>query len=306
VIAFDSRLIDTGPLFVDDAIAMIDHEGDGDLDILTWHNGFSVSLNDGSENFSTVPFLASDLAPQWLAVRDADSDGDEDLLVRTFDEATEVYGYGWIENSGSGSYEYHQLGDEELVGFEVADLDVDGDLDFVVASADDVRWHENITIAGDFNGDGLWDAVDVDALSEAIALGTGDVASFDLNGDDVLDLDDQELWLQIAGSQNLPSGAAYLLGDANLDGAVDGRDVVVWNRNKFTQTTGWSNGDFDADGLVNGQDFVAWNRNKFQNVAGPIGQRSVQDLGSEGTNQGEDKSEWEVWQDMMFAVLGSD
>ena len=32
---------------------------------------------------------------------------------------------------------------------------------------------------------------------------------------------------------NLPSGNPYLLGDANLDGTVDGQDFLIWNSNKF-------------------------------------------------------------------------
>ena len=63
---------------------------------------------------------------------------------------------------------------------------------------------------------------------------------------------------------NLPSGNAYLLGDANLDGVVDGQDFIIWNANKFTFTSAWSQGDFNADGTTDGQDFVIWNMFKFQ------------------------------------------
>ena len=67
-----------------------------------------------------------------------------------------------------------------------------------------------------------------------------------------------------AGAENLPSQGAYLLGDANLDGVVDGQDFIEWNTNKFTSQAAWTLGDFSADGIVDGQDFILWNSNKFQ------------------------------------------
>ncbi|MEM8681600.1 MAG: hypothetical protein AAGF97_19815, partial [Planctomycetota bacterium] len=62
---------------------------------------------------------------------------------------------------------------------------------------------------------------------------------------------------------HLPSGNPYLLGDANLDGIVDGQDFLIWNANKFTNTDHWCSADFTADGVVDGQDFLVWNANKF-------------------------------------------
>ena len=60
-------------------------------------------------------------------------------------------------------------------------------------------------------------------------------------------------------------GHAYLVGDANLDGQVDGLDFIEWNRNKFTPVAAWSAGDFTANGFVDGDEFIEWNRNKFLN-----------------------------------------
>jgi hypothetical protein len=40
-------------------------------------------------------------------------------------------------------------------------------------------------------------------------------------------------WLSLAGAANLPSGNAYLPGDATLDGFVDGSDFGIWNANQF-------------------------------------------------------------------------
>jgi len=63
---------------------------------------------------------------------------------------------------------------------------------------------------------------------------------------------------------NLPSGTIEvmytLLGDANLDGAVNGTDFAIMaaNFNKADQPghSGWDEGDFNYDGSVNGADFA--------------------------------------------------
>ncbi len=119
-----------------------------------------------------------------------------------------------------------------------------------------------VNLAGDFDADGDYDCDDIDALVAAIAGNTGDLL-FDLTGDSQLSLDDVDLWLTLAGAANLPSGNAYLPGDATLDGAVDGNDFLAWNAFKFTSTAAWCRGDFNADGITDGDDFLIWNMHKF-------------------------------------------
>ncbi len=129
-----------------------------------------------------------------------------------------------------------------------------------------ISWNLAITttpINGDFNGDGAYTCIDVDALVAQIVDPT-DVAAFDLTGDGSLDDGDLSAWLAEAGAFNLGAGAVYLQGDANLDGSVDGDDFLVWNAGKFTLTAAWCAGDFSADGTVDGGDFLLWNSNKFQ------------------------------------------
>jgi hypothetical protein len=62
-----------------------------------------------------------------------------------------------------------------------------------------------------------------------------------------------------------------LLGDANLDGKVNGTDFNLMATN-FNQavTDGWDKGDFNYDGKVNGNDFVllAANFNQFASQSG--------------------------------------
>ena len=114
----------------------------------------------------------------------------------------------------------------------------------------------------DFNDDGMLDCADIDPLVAAIASGGND-PDFDLTGDGFVNLGDRDAWLTQAGAENLESGNPYLLGDATLDGVVDGFDFLAWNANKFTLTAEWCSGDFNADGIVDGLDFVEWNENKF-------------------------------------------
>ena len=126
-------------------------------------------------------------------------------------------------------------------------------------------WLRVTSANGDFDNDGDLDGDDVDALVMVVA-GMTHVPSFDLTGDGLVDQSDLQDWLAVAGSTNLPSGNAYLYGDANLDGTVDGQDFIAWNNAKFTANAAWTAGDFNADGAVDGQDFIVWNLNKFQSA----------------------------------------
>ncbi|MEM8680039.1 MAG: hypothetical protein AAGF97_11855, partial [Planctomycetota bacterium] len=122
---------------------------------------------------------------------------------------------------------------------------------------------------GDFDGDDRLDCQDIDALTAAVASASMDLA-FDLTGDGVVDIADRDAWLAGAGAAFLPSGNPYLLGDANLDGVVDGGDFIAWNQNKFTALPAWCGGDFNADGIVDGGDFILWNQHKFQAADGRL------------------------------------
>lgn len=115
----------------------------------------------------------------------------------------------------------------------------------------------------DFDGMKGCDIEDIDALVMEIIAGTNN-PQFDLTGDSLVNLGDRDQWLADAGALNLISGNPYLLGDANLDGTVDGQDFIIWNGNKFTSTGKWSQADWNADGTTDGQDFIIWNGNKFQ------------------------------------------
>ena len=121
----------------------------------------------------------------------------------------------------------------------------------------------------DFSGDGLCDVTDLDQMQSLGPIAAGIPAAgneaYDLNGDGVIDLADRDLWLAEAATEN-GWGSPYQLGDANLDGFVDGQDFIAWNGGKFTPNLLWSHGNFNADGFIDGQDFILWNSNKFTSL----------------------------------------
>ncbi len=122
-------------------------------------------------------------------------------------------------------------------------------------------------VGADLNGDGQIDCVDVDSLVAEIVAGTNG-SDFDLTGDGLVNRQDLDEWRIQGGAANLPSGNPYLIGDANLDGVVDGQDFIAWNIHKFTNEPSWCHGDFTADGVIDGQDYVAWNIHKFTSSDG--------------------------------------
>ena len=115
----------------------------------------------------------------------------------------------------------------------------------------------------DVNSDGNVDCVDVDSLVAAVASGSQDPL-FDFNEDGQVNHGDVIRWLELAAAANIGPGNVYLVGDANLDGFVDGSDFNLWNTNKFKTIAAWCRGDFNADGSIDGSDFNLWNTNKFR------------------------------------------
>lgn len=128
---------------------------------------------------------------------------------------------------------------------------------------------ESAAPPGDFNDDSLWNCADIDALVAAIATGSTNL-DFDMNNDGLVTLDDITAagsgWLAVGGANNMDEtgGNPFLIGDANLDGTVDGDDFSAWSANKFSATAAWCAGDFNADGSIDGRDLLLWNAYKFQ------------------------------------------
>ncbi len=108
------------------------------------------------------------------------------------------------------------------------------------------------TLPGDFDGDNLVAANDIDLLNERLRIADNDLA-FDLNGDGQVSLSDRDLLIfSILGST---------YGDTNLDGRFNSGDFVsVFAIGKYEDTTpgnaGWSDGDWNGDGDFTTSDLV--------------------------------------------------
>jgi hypothetical protein len=107
-------------------------------------------------------------------------------------------------------------------------------------------------IDGDFNGDGILDAADINALTSQVVAGTN-AAEFDLNSDGLVNGTDRDVWVeQLKGTY---------FGDANLDGEFSTSDLVtVFQPGQYEdQIAGnsvWETGDWSGDQEFNSTDIV--------------------------------------------------
>jgi hypothetical protein len=105
---------------------------------------------------------------------------------------------------------------------------------------------------GDFNGDGVLDASDIDLLSAEVRAGTN-TASFDLNNDGVVNNDDRIVMVE--------SLLGTFFGDSNLDGEFNSGDfVTVFTAGEYedgiSSNSTWATGDWNGDGEFDSSDFV--------------------------------------------------
>ena len=110
-----------------------------------------------------------------------------------------------------------------------------------------------LSVACDFDGDGICDVTDIDDLVLRISAGDAD-PTYDLDGDGLVTVADLEQWRSTAGGFNLGAGRVYLAGDANLDGTVNAADLNAVALGWQQAVTTWSGGNFTADGIVDSQD----------------------------------------------------
>ena len=101
-------------------------------------------------------------------------------------------------------------------------------------------------LLGDFDGDGILNAADIDLLSQAVLTGVANGSS-DLTGDGVISSEDRTYWVQQIAETNF--------GDADLNGAVEFSDFLAVSRN-FGSSGGWASGDFDGNREIGFPDFL--------------------------------------------------
>lgn len=113
---------------------------------------------------------------------------------------------------------------------------------------------ESQTALVDFNSDAQLDCADVNELSGTI-LQQQHVVNHDLTGDSIVDDDDLDAWLSLAGVATSPNHLPFLRGDANLDGQVNHVDLIdIVAANWQKAPSGFCGGDLVVDGIIDAQD----------------------------------------------------
>lgn len=163
-----------------------DVDKDGDLDLVTVNYNYdgevNVRRNDGLGRFGNPEFVGTERGPRSATLADVDGDGDLDLLVVT------IYSVGNVSvrlNDGNGRFsgQFTGLYDVRVGSYPqnvvAADLDADGDLDFVTANRNSLALSVRLN-----NGLGLFSS----SQEVAVRNQPSRVAAADVDGDGDVDL----------------------------------------------------------------------------------------------------------------------
>jgi len=233
-------------------------------------SGRTVTVDYASSNDS-LSFTAADIATSAngaydVHVADMDGDGDLDIVSASYVDHT----IAWYENDGAADPSWtaadiatSAIGARDV---HVADMDGDGDLDIVSASATDdtIAWYEN-----DGASDPSWTAADIATSAD----GAYDVHVADLDGDGDLDIvsasgnDDTIAWYENDGAADPSWSAADIATSADdvrgvhvadMDG--DG-DLDIVSASILDDTIAWyesnaADNNLDTDAVA-GADYTA-------------------------------------------------
>jgi len=232
-----------------------DMDGDGELDL--------VSMNDDTLNWYKIP---SDPSSTWIetivgssvhgafsprGVGDIDGDGDNDIVRTTGWYRNEGNGsaWTWVENIDGANDPGGEGQFDNTTRSWIFDIDLDGDSDIVMSTADTsasngwLRWFENE------NGDGSsW-------RSYSIASGKGDLHSLalaDFDGDGDIDIFTGEGPLAGSGASGAERG--FIFENSNGTGGTWVEHIIVEGYEIHEARAGDVDGDGDID-IV----FKPWN-----------------------------------------------
>lgn len=236
-----------------------DIDGDGDIDIfssssfgsnLIWYenlDGKGTFLPNGIPNFSGGSSRA-------ISIADLDNDGDLDVLAAGDNGAFGNSNILWFENlDGQGSFSEERFITSDAQGtrsLAVADMDGDGDLDVLSASAfeeDKIAWYENLDGKGAFGPQNI--------ITDQL-LGSRAIIAVDIDGDGDNDVvtgsadDGKILWFE-----------TRKVGDSNNDGHFNFSDLVaILQTGEYEDDTPtnskFSEGDWNGDGDFTSADLV--------------------------------------------------
>jgi hypothetical protein len=248
-------------------------------------DGFSWNLNApnegtrGPDNFRMGMFIGGETGFSFAFSEDLGADDQWTFVAATYDGTTDLDNLIFYIGDETTSVDF--LGDPlslfsgpinstaGIANVNVGMTEAAPGIDFSINGyQDDVRIYDrvlsleeieqvrlaNLTslVQGDFDGNGVLDAADIDLLSAGVRGGENPSA-FDLNGDSLVNIDDLNVWVeQLRGTW---------FGDANLDGEFNSGDLVqVFQAGQFEDSmplnSGWAAGDWNGDGDFDSSDFV--------------------------------------------------
>jgi hypothetical protein len=248
-----------------------DMDGDGDMDILSAaYNDDAIAWyeNDGAADPSWTASVIATSADGAYSVFAADMDGDGDMDILS--ASVEDDAIAWYENDGASdpTWTASDIATSANSARDVfaADMDGDGDMDIISASANDdtIAWYEN-----DGAADPSWTASDIATSAD----GARSVFAADMDGDGDMDIisasyeDNAIAWYENDGASD-PSwtasdiatsgNGAYSVFAADMDGDGDmdiisasvEDDAIAWYENDGASDPSWTASDIatSADG----------------------------------------------------------
>ncbi|WP_428389951.1 hypothetical protein [Mucisphaera sp.] len=229
--------------------ARVRTEQEGDDDILSG-SGTTIAFPGSPPVLSTSSNGITEFANNWHLLKNGSANTITFTIERTMETIDVEAG---PEETYRGTLQVdNALGRTVLTGRDpIAELtretfhymvfeNVSGNFDYVVDNISVMAMSAGGGVTGDFNGDTVVDAADIDLLTAAIRAGSTD-SQFDLDGSTAVDAGDlDELIGAILGT---------VPGDANLDLNVDLIDLSALASN-FNAVAGWSQGNFNVDTVV--------------------------------------------------------
>ncbi|MDA9125076.1 FG-GAP-like repeat-containing protein, partial [Flavobacteriaceae bacterium] len=235
--------------------ADMDNDGDMDLisasrfdDTIAWYSNAGIA-----DEFTKIVIDTSTDAPTAIFAADMDGDGDMDIVSasRTDDKIA------WFENDGayvpSFSITVIATSADNPRNIYLADMDNDGDMDIVSASANDdtIAWYEN-----DGASDPTFTASDIATDADLV----NGVFVADLNNDGFLDI--------VSASEN-DNTIAWYKNDGNANPTFTATDITTSVNGARSIFAADLDGDGDTD-LISGStldDTVFWHENLGGNNA---------------------------------------
>ena len=233
------------------SVTALDIDTDGDLDLVTTNRAdgtVSVLLGDGFGDFGTQLVFPAGVQPRDLTAGDFTGDGIIDLAIADFGTGEALIlpnlGVDLLFNTwnGLGPAVAYPGGGLAPHGIASGDLDIDGDLDLIVANVQS----GNLSV---MLNDGAG-AFDDSFILVTGAFSAASVSIVDLDDDG--DLDVVNANAESAGSSTIFFNATKTCpADFNNDGIVDTADLGVL-LNFFNQNN--SHVDLNADGVIDTAD----------------------------------------------------